>query len=82
MICKLCADAADGNELRLPACPVCLRTPMAVYNDAVPVAEQRVYRHGMCPGSFKPPAFPTGHDYCKGCDCQHGGRGQAHVPGV
>jgi hypothetical protein len=78
-VCQSCRSAADGTDLRIAKCSHCDRAPMAVYNDAVPEGEQKVYRHNhdgtMCPGSFLPPAFTSGHDYCNGCPCQHRPKG-------
>jgi hypothetical protein len=80
VICKPCADAADGVDFGpIPVCSICDNGPVYVYNDARPVEEQSVVRHQRevagvkiwCEGSKRPPRLSTGHDFCTGCDCAH-----------
>jgi hypothetical protein len=80
VICKPCADAADGVDFGpIPVCSICDNGPVYVYNDARPVEEQSVVRHQRevagvkiwCEGSKRPPRLSTGHDFCNGCDCAH-----------
>ncbi len=80
MICTRCAEAADGVDFGpVPVCSGCGQGPISVYNDARPVEEQSVVVHQKdgwrCPGSKRPPRLSTGHDFCKGCDCQHAPKG-------
>lgn len=85
MICTKCAEAADGVDFGpVRVCSVCGQGPIAVYNDAKPLDRQSAVRHKApdpqdpnsgyqvwCPGSKLPPQYQSGHDFCKGCDCQH-----------
>lgn len=72
MICKPCADAADGKTQgpTLPHCPTCGRQ-IAIYS---PGGKVVAHKRGLerCPGGpaeHKP--VWTGHERCKGCSCQH-----------
>lgn len=76
MICKSCADAADGVTIRFTYCPVCGRF-IQVYRTDLPREQQHLAVHKLvgtrirCQGSGKAPSPLGGHAACKGCSCQH-----------
>ncbi len=75
MICKPCADAADGKVSVPLGCGRCGRTDVSTHDNGrlYPHRVEKPYEEGghpRCDGSGSYPV-PTHRD-CKGCDCQHG----------
>lgn len=82
-VCEPCKDAADAVDFGpILVCSVCGQGPVSVYNTARPLAEQSVVKHKSpgkragqqgywCEGSKQPPREQSGHDFCRGCACQH-----------
>lgn len=83
MICKLCANEADGIRPDKGDCGACGREFVVTINAILPRHKQRVMKISesghqyissvKCSGSHKPAIW--GHAACLGCDCAHKRRG-------
>lgn len=77
MICKSCADEADGNVPEAARCPQCGKTVqvtrvgrvLRTHKPDSPRAANGYQRFPRCAGSGKVPVW--GHAACPGCDCHH-----------
>lgn len=88
MICKLCADDADGTLDNRGECGVCGREfKKLTVNGLLPFHKQKVTRESeaggvyltrvKCSGSGL--SAMRGHALCKGCDCAHKPKGEGLV---
>lgn len=77
MICRSCADEADGRVPSAVPCEFCDKTiqltpvgrVLRTHKPGSPCAANGYQRFARCGGSGKPAVW--GHAACKGCDCHH-----------